>query len=95
MVPGEALYAVYDCKGAGTGFIGITDRRIIFYDKRFMRKIKAKAKVTSVCRPCSECQLSAGGRSIIALLVRKRGKRVLGSTVIGPQRGCAVLVHSR
>ena len=45
MVPGEALYAVYDCKGAGTGFIGITDRRIIFYDKRFMRKMKAMVTV--------------------------------------------------
>lgn len=41
VVPGETLYAVYDLKGAGTGFLGITDRRLIFYDKKFMRRMKA------------------------------------------------------
>ena len=41
VLPGETLYAVYDCKGAGTGFLGITNKRIIFYDKQFMRKVKA------------------------------------------------------
>lgn len=45
VLPGETLYAVYDCKGAGTGFIGITDKRIIFYDKQFMRKVKAMVTV--------------------------------------------------
>ena len=29
LLPGETLYAVYDCKGIGTGFVGITDRRLI------------------------------------------------------------------
>ncbi len=33
LVPGETLYAVYDCKGAGTGFVGVTDQRILFYDQ--------------------------------------------------------------
>ena len=28
-------------KGGGTGFIGITSHRIIFYDKAFLRKMKA------------------------------------------------------
>lgn len=32
-IPGESIYAVYDCKGSGTGFVGITDRRVIFYDQ--------------------------------------------------------------
>jgi hypothetical protein len=32
-IPGEAIYAVFDCKGKGTGFVGITDRRVIFYDQ--------------------------------------------------------------
>ena len=41
----ERLYAVYDCKGAGTGFVGITNKRIIFYDKAFMRKRKALVSV--------------------------------------------------
>ena len=45
ILPGETLYAVYDCKGVGTGFIGVTDRRIIFYDKQFMRKKKAMVSV--------------------------------------------------
>ena len=45
VLPGETLHAVYDCKGAGTGFIGITDRRIIFYDKQFMLKMKAMVTV--------------------------------------------------
>jgi len=45
VIPDERLYAVYDLKGAGTGFIGITDRRLIFYDKQFMRKIKAMVTV--------------------------------------------------
>ena len=41
----ETLYAVYDCKGMGTGFVGITDRRLIFYDKRFLGKKKAMVSV--------------------------------------------------
>ena len=28
-------------KGGGTGFIGLTDRRIVVYDKAFMAKMKA------------------------------------------------------
>lgn len=40
-LPGEAIDAVYDLKGGGTGFIGITDKRIIVYDKVFLRKMKA------------------------------------------------------
>jgi hypothetical protein len=41
----ERLHAVYDCKGAGTGFVGITDKRLIFYDKAFLRKRKALTSV--------------------------------------------------
>ena len=49
----ERLYAVYDCKGAGTGFVGVTDKRLVFYDKAFMRSRKALtsvpfSKITSV-----------------------------------------------
>ena len=32
LIPRETLHAVFDCKGGGTGFVGITDQRIIFYD---------------------------------------------------------------
>lgn len=45
LIRGEILYAVYDCKGGGTGFVGITDRRLIFYDKAFLRKKKATVSV--------------------------------------------------
>lgn len=40
IIPGETLYAVYDCKGGGTGFVGITDQRIIFYDQGILFKKK-------------------------------------------------------
>ena len=33
IIEGETLFAVYDCTGAGTGFVGITDKRLIFYDQ--------------------------------------------------------------
>ncbi len=41
----ETLFAVYDCKGAGTGFVAITNKRLIFYDKEFARKRKALTSV--------------------------------------------------
>ena len=40
LIPGESLYAVFDCKGGGTGFVGITDQRIIFYDQGVLFKKK-------------------------------------------------------
>jgi len=42
---GEVLYFVFDLKGAGTGFIGITDKRIIFIDQDFLDR-KDMALVT-------------------------------------------------
>jgi hypothetical protein len=36
----EVLYAVFDLKGAGSGFVGITDRRLIFMDQGVIRKKK-------------------------------------------------------
>ncbi len=44
-VPGEALMAVFDCKGAATGFVGITDRRLIFYDQTFVTGKKAMVSI--------------------------------------------------
>lgn len=38
LIQGERLYAVYDAKGAGTGFIGVTDRRVIIQDRSFVGK---------------------------------------------------------
>jgi hypothetical protein len=36
----EILYAVFDLKGSGSGFVGITDRRLIFMDQGVIRKKK-------------------------------------------------------
>jgi hypothetical protein len=41
IIPGEKLYAVYDMKGGGTGYMGVTDLRLIFMDQSFVRKSKA------------------------------------------------------
>jgi len=41
----EIVEAVFDMKGGGTGFIGITDKRIIVYDKAFLRKTKAVVSI--------------------------------------------------
>jgi len=50
---GERLYVVLDCKGGGTGFIAVTNKRLMFYDKAFLGKRKALTsipfnKITSV-----------------------------------------------
>jgi len=45
LLEGEKLIAVYDAIGAGTGFIGITDRRVIVQDNSFVGK---KVAVTSI-----------------------------------------------
>lgn len=45
LIPGERIEAVFDCKGAGAGFIGITTKRIVFHDKQFLRKLKAVVSI--------------------------------------------------
>ena len=44
-LPDEIIRAVFDLKGAGTGFLGITDRRIIYYDKAFLKNKKALVSI--------------------------------------------------
>ncbi len=41
----EKLFGVYDCKGAGTGFVAVTSERLIFYDKAYLRKRKALVSI--------------------------------------------------
>ena len=43
--PGETIEAVFDMKGGGTGFLGITSKRVIVYDKAFMAKKKAVVSI--------------------------------------------------
>lgn len=38
LLDGELIIAVYDAIGAGTGFIGLTNRRIIIQDKSYVGK---------------------------------------------------------
>lgn len=38
LLDGEQIIAVYDAVGAGTGFIGLTNRRVIIQDKSFVGK---------------------------------------------------------
>lgn len=45
LMEGEALFAVYDGKGIGTGFLGITDRRLILQDNSF---VGGKTALTSI-----------------------------------------------
>jgi hypothetical protein len=45
LIQGEALIGVLDCKGGGTGFVGITDRRLIFYDQGMLFKKKAMVSI--------------------------------------------------
>ena len=45
LLPGEAVEGVFDLKGTGTGFIGVTSGRVIVYDKAFLQKMKAVVSV--------------------------------------------------
>lgn len=45
LISGEKLYAVLDLKGSGTGFVGLTDRRLIFYDQGVLFKKKSMVSI--------------------------------------------------
>ena len=45
LITGETLAAVLDCKGGGTGFVGLTDRRLIFYDQGIISKKKSMVSI--------------------------------------------------
>ncbi|MBL1077630.1 PH domain-containing protein [Nocardia sp. 2] len=45
LLQGEQILAVYDAIGVGTGFLGLTDRRVIIQDNSFVGK---KVAITSV-----------------------------------------------
>ncbi|WP_040479138.1 PH domain-containing protein [Longispora albida] len=45
LLPGEQIIAVYDAIGVGTGFMGLTTRRVIVQDKSFVGK---KVAITSI-----------------------------------------------
>lgn len=45
LIAGEQVYAVYDCTGTGTGFVGVTNFRVILQDNSF---VGGKVGVTSL-----------------------------------------------
>ena len=45
LLPDETVEAVYDLKGAQSGFVGLTSHRLVIYDKAFLRKMKALVSV--------------------------------------------------
>jgi len=54
--PYEQLRAVFDMKGGGTGFVAITDKRLVFYDKAFLGRRKAIVSIpfSKITRVASE-----------------------------------------
>ncbi len=42
---GEEIYALYDCTGAGTGFVGVTNLRVVLRDDPF---VEGRSAVTSL-----------------------------------------------
>ncbi len=78
LLPGESIEAVFDMKGGGTGFVGLTSRRVIIYDKAFMRKMKAMvsipyAKITSIAAEDESGLLTGRGFMASSNLVLKAG----------------------
>ncbi len=45
LLPGEVVEGVFDMKGGGTGFLVVTNKRVIVYDKAFLRKMKAVVSI--------------------------------------------------
>lgn len=45
LLDGEQVLAVYDCIGTGTGFVGLTTKRVVLQDNSFVGK---KVAMTSV-----------------------------------------------
>ena len=73
-MPEERLFGVFDCKGAGTGFIAITDKRLMFYDKALLGRKKALTSIP-FSRITSVSSIDQGGvfRSTSELLIKASG----------------------
>lgn len=78
LLPGEEVEAVFDMKGGGTGFMGITTKRVIVYDKAFMRKMKAMvsiphSKITSIAAEDESGLLTGRGFLSGSIMVLQTG----------------------
>jgi len=45
LIPGEVVDAVFDMKGGCTGFVGITNRRVIIHDRAFLHRHEATVSI--------------------------------------------------
>jgi hypothetical protein len=45
LLPGEVVEAVFDVKGSGSGFMGITSKRVIFQDNAWISQVKAVVSI--------------------------------------------------
>lgn len=89
LLPGETIVAVYDCIGAGTGFVGITDRRVVLQDNSFVGK---KVALTSV--PYSRVQAISfvSNKSLLGKLASTSEVAIL---VGGDQHECEFRGHEK
>ncbi len=45
LLPGERLYAIFECRGQSAGLVAITNRRLIFHDKTLARRRRALTSI--------------------------------------------------
>lgn len=89
LMPGERIVAVYDCIGAGTGFVGLTDRRVVLQDNSFVGK---KVALTSV--PYSRVQ-AVSFVSNKSLLGKHASSSEVAILVGGTQHECEFRGHEK
>jgi hypothetical protein len=89
LLPGEKVIGVYDCTGAGTGFVGLTDRRVILQDNSFVGK---KVALTSV--PYSRVQ-SVSYVSNKSLMGKWSSSSEVGILVGGATHECEFRGHEK
>lgn len=89
LLPGETIVAVYDCIGTGTGFVGLTDRRVVLQDNSFVGK---KIALTSV--PYSRVQAVSfvANKSLLGKLAATSEVAIL---VGGEQHECEFRGHEK
>ena len=76
-LPDETIRAVFDLKGKGTGFLGITDKRVIYYDKAFL---KSKQALVSIPHNRITCVASEDNKGFLI----KQGFFVSDTLTINP-----------
>jgi hypothetical protein len=82
LLPGEDLEAVFDVKGGGTGFVGITSKRVIFQDNAWVMNTKAVVSIpySRIHTVAAEDQTGVfGGRGFFS------SSRIVITTSAGPK----------